>query len=179
MYGGQLSGNGRINGDVLMQGNAPLDPADPTCRAGMPPGAACFTPGSSPGHMDITGMLTMDQGAVLELEIERDATGALHWDTESAGTMSFLQGSMIGVLIGDTAPGLGIETVGFLNCLTGVGDFSGASLTFGSDGSLGLQLAAVPEPVAHALLLAGLGVVSFIARRRRSRGKDTSGHRSA
>jgi len=115
---------------------------------------------------------------VLELEIGRDASGALHWDTVTAGSMSFLQGSLIRVLIGDTAPGAGIETVGFLNCLTGACDFSeasfevrggqGGSFTFGSDGSLGFALTPVPEPGTYALLLAGLGVVGFVARRRRN-----------
>jgi hypothetical protein len=182
MSGGQLSGNGRINVDVFAQGTRPFDPQDPACRSGNPAGIACFTPGSSPGHMDIDGSLTLGQGAVLELEIERDAAGVLHWDSVSAGSMSFLQGSLIRVLIGDTAPGAGILNLQFLNCLTGACDFGGASFEVrggqgGSfvigDGGLAFAMAAdvtpVPEPRSIALILAGLGVVGFVARRRGAR----------
>lgn len=175
MTGGWLSGNGTINGDFFGFGSRPVDPADPACRVNRPLDIACFTPGASPGHIDISGNLTLGEGAVLELEIERDAAGVLHWDTVTAGSISFLQGAVIRVLVGDTAPGAGIENLQFLNCLNGPCDVSAASLDVrggqGSffvavDGSLGFALAPVPEPAAWALMLGGMAALGWRARRR-------------
>jgi hypothetical protein len=159
LLGGVLNGNGSINGDLFVGGG---------------PGTASFRPGHSPGHMTITGGLTLNAGGVLELEIQRGSDGLLHWDTVSANSMSFADGSLIKILVGT---GVGATDAGGLDLLTCSGncDFSGNVQIEGDSGGgsyaldasgLSLTLAAVPEPTPMTLLAAGLLFV-FAAFRRR------------
>lgn len=178
MSGGTLMGTGRINGDVFIQGNAPLDPLN--C-ASAGPGVACFRPGFSPGHMDIGGHLSMGRGSVLELEVGLDeASGLLAWDRVTAGSMSFLDGALIQLVIG---PGVDLSralTLSLLTCQSGPCDFSGSLFDapgstdvvwqVGANGlSVRLSVAAVPEPGTVGLWCLGLAAMAHGVRRRRSR----------
>jgi hypothetical protein len=52
------------------------------------------------------------------------------------------------------------------------GLYSAVTLTFSNDTAMGFDnfsVTAVPEPETYALMLAGLGVVGFVARRRKTK----------
>ena len=162
MTGGVLNGNGRINGNAFVGGGSDT---------------ALFKPGHSPGSMTITGELRMGNRGVLELEIERDNNGVLHWDTVTAGTMVFEQGSLIRVLIAPTAAGSNILGLNPLVCSVGSCNFSQASVAVVGGSISGLMfspsglifgIAPVPEPTTYVMLLAGLLTIGTIACRRRS-----------
>ena len=172
MTGGVLNGNGSLNGSARINGA-------PFTNGGV--GVAVFQPGHSPGHMDITGALTFGRGGVLELDVQRDFDGMLHWDTVSAASIDFEPGSVIDVLIFDNAPDLALPSLSlnFLTCTQAAScNFGRARLeVFGADFSpfqnahfvvgangLSFALAPVPEPEAWALLLAGLGLLSLVRR---------------
>ena len=186
MTGGILGGSGRINGDVFIGGfGAPALPFA-TCSVLLISAGPCFNPGNSPGHMDISGTLTLGSGAILELELERAADGSLAWDSVTATSMSFEAGSLVRVLISDAAGGqfLSLPQFSFLTCTnTSTCNFGGATLvvqgTFDapnyhggelvfSDSGLSFALAPVPEPQAWALMVCGLGLVGWLARKRRN-----------
>lgn len=182
MTGGILNGNGTINGDVFIEGSGP--PVAPYTNCLTPaPGSPCFNPGNSPGHMAMTGGLVLGSGAILQLELERAADGSLAWDTVTAAAMTFEAGSLVRVLISDFAGGslLSLPQIQFLTCtspglcqlgaatleVSGVFDapnYPGGALALSGDG-LSFALAPVPEPETWVLLLGGLGVVGWLARR--------------
>ena len=186
MTGGILDGSGRINGDVFIGGiGAPALPFA-TCSGLLISATPCFNPGNSPGHMEINGALTLGSGAILELELERAADGSLAWDSVTAASMSFEAGSLVRVLISDAAGGqfLSLPQFSFLTCTnTSACNFGGATLVVQgafdapnyhggelvfSDSGLSFSLAPVPEPQAWALMLCGLGLVGWLARKRQN-----------
>lgn len=62
---------------------------------------------------------------------------------------------------------LGTKSSAFYNVKTGEGNVAAVSAVF-SQGLMGPQVAAVPEPETYAMMLAGLGVIGFAAKRRRA-----------
>ncbi|MFY9511200.1 MAG: PEP-CTERM sorting domain-containing protein [Rubrivivax sp.] len=170
LAGGVLGGNGRINGSVFLGG--PPGPAQqpPHCNV---LGVACFRPGASPGTMTIDGTLTMLEGAVLELEVERDASGQLVWDRVLAQSISFEAGSVIQLLLGAGVGSIG-QDLELLHCSRGC-SFAGASLEIvGGDVSLrfdkgGLVVVAVPEPGTWLMMVIGLAAFAGRAARLASR----------
>lgn len=159
LLGGELRGSGQINGDVFVGGG---------------PGTAVFNPGNSPGTMTIDGEFSLLPGGVLNLEIER-AAGGLVFDRVIAnsfflnGRVNFLVGA--GVTENDVI-GLSLLDCGGCSVQYGSGfsfDFPGrpGSMLFADASGLHITaLAPVPEPGMFAMLLAGLGLVGFAARRR-------------
>ena len=186
MTGGILDGSGRINGDVFIGGIGAPGLSYASCMGLLVSDTPCFKPGNSPGHMEIVGALTLGSGAILELELERAADGSLAWDTVTATAMSFEAGSLVRVLISDATGGqfLSLPQFSFLTCTnTSSCNFGGATLivegTFDapnyhggelvfSDSGLSFALAPVPEPQAWALMLCGLGLVGWLARKRQN-----------
>jgi hypothetical protein len=176
LSGGNLMGGGvdaRINGDVLLAGEGGGPPQQPpNCGNAF---YACFRPGNSPGHLQIDGLLEMGTNSILELEIERDAAGVLHWDSVSATAMRF-DGANLRLLVGEsvaTTDWLPLD-LDMLQC-TG-GNSADCSFNFSSidlvgaptdsvfqfdGGRLALTLAPVPEPGSAALLLAGLSLLGW------------------
>lgn len=173
LEGGDLRGTGLVNGSVFVRGlgGGPRQ-EPPNCGNAF---YACFRPGNSPGHMDISGELTMGANSILELEIERDANGALAWDSVFADTMSFAYGSSILVRIGAGVPGSALADLDLLQCGTicnwdgaqfDVVGGAGGEFTLGANG-LTFALAPVPEPGTWALWLIGLAALAGGSTRRR------------
>ncbi len=166
--GGDILGGGMINGDTFTGGGV---------------GIARWKPGSSPGTLTVNGYMTFDFNSVVELEVELDAQGGLAWDHLIANGMTFLAGSKIKLLLGPGTEQFVGESKEMLTCTLAACDFSlatlevtggaGANATFGPQG-LTIALAPVPEPEAWTLLLAGLGTIAWVARRRRGVGQRRS-----
>lgn len=158
--GGVLMGNGTILGNLIVGG-------------GMP---ATVAPGHSPGHLSVTGDLQFLAGGELDLEVQRRADGSLAWDMLTAGSMSFLDGSTLRVIVGAGVAGATPLTLSFLECGTGCSFGSGTQVlvegvggtSYSLDGTGGLMLnipaQAVPEPPTWMLSLAGLAW-AFLRRR--------------
>lgn len=161
LTGGWLAGGGIINGDVFIGGG---------------PAEAVFTPGHSPGTMTINGVFSLLPNGVLEIEIERDPlTGLVVYDRVIAysyfldGKVSFLVGSGI-----DTNDVNNLDfLLGCQLCVSYGGNFSfdfpgrpGSQLIASANGLRIHSLAPVPEPGTYGMLLAGLGLIGVIARRR-------------
>jgi len=170
---GTVSGGGLINGNVFLSGRGGgLVQQPPYCRAN---GWACFRPGNSPGAMQINGDLTLGDNAVLQLEIERDASGQLQWDTVLATTMHFGAGSVIELVLGSNVGSTDALPLDLLRCDEGC-TFEGTFNVLGGSGELfadakGLHfsgVSAVPEPAPAALLAAGVLMLSLWRRRRDS-----------
>jgi hypothetical protein len=165
---GTVDGGGTINGSLFLSGTGggPVQ-QPPYCFAN---GWACFRPGNSPGAVQINGDLVLGDNAVLQLEVERDASGLLQWDTVLATAMHFGAGSVIEVVLGP-----GVDTAGLpldlLRCDAGC-TFDGSFHVLGGSGQFvadaqGLRfsgVSAVPEPGTWALLAGGLAVCALRAR---------------
>ena len=176
LSGGDLTGGGdgsRINGDVFFAGaGGGPRPAPPKCGNSF---YACFRPGNSPGAVTIDGELQMGDNSLLELEVQRDAAGALHWDTVHATSMRCDGGSTIRLVVAEGAAGSDWTNLDLLRCNAGC-DLGGARFEIvgaadgwifdGSAGGLSFALAPVPEPGSAALLVAGLGLLGWTWLRR-------------
>ena len=170
LYSSTLTGTGNIQGNVFISGDV---------------GSMGFIrPGHSPGSLSISGALTLGFGSEIELQIERLGNGGLAWDRVSAGSM-FLNGALRfelghGVSFADLAG------LSFLDCGSGCtygNNFSwqinsaegqlasDAIFTVDANGVSvgGPALAPVPEPDTYAMLLAGLGLLGFMAYRRKQK----------
>jgi hypothetical protein len=157
--GGDIQGNGFINGDTFAGGGV---------------GVARWKPGTSPGTLTVIGNMTFDVNSVVELEVGLDDNGALAWDHLIANRMTFLAGSSIKLLLGPRTEQFLGESNELLSCSLGC-DFSGATLevvgsaganaSFGENG-LRFTITPVPEAESWVMLLAGLGMVALLTRRR-------------
>ena len=177
---------GTINGSVYLAGTGPAEALASCTFAAY----ACLRPGNSPGRLNILGELTMDAFSILELEVERDADGALVWDQLFADVAHFGDGSLIRILLGDDVTDLDEHQLDFIHCdngcsfagtrfevLGGTGrlQFGETGLFFtlpaGDDGSGGGGGGGgggtVPEPAGAAWL--ALGAAALATRRRRRR----------
>jgi hypothetical protein len=184
MSSGLLDGTGVINGDLLfISGGGPM--FDGPC-ASAPAGTVCFTPGNSPGSMTIDGLLTLGSNAVMELEITRDTSGALAFDTVTAAGMRFEAGSFVRLLLDPSVGFLG-SPLALLTCTdptlecTFDANFSvvggTADFEFQPGGLAVLNVTAVPEPSTVGLMLAELAVTAGAISRRR-RGVPAAGARA-
>lgn len=123
LLGGRLSGTGTINGDVFVGADA---------------AHAEFNPGNSPGHMTIDGRLTLVNGSQMNLEVERDANGQLHFDSVSAQDF-MLDGSIV-FHIADSLTGDELANVELLSLLPGCdATVSTCGFTFGTFFSVGFD----------------------------------------
>ncbi len=161
VLGGVLSGNGIINSDVFV---------------GSVPGPAHFRPGSSPGTMTIIGDFSLLPNGVLELEVE-STPGGIAFDRVAVSGSILLDGH-VSILVGAGVQQSDMAGLDFFDCggpcsITYGSNFTwdlpgrpGSQLDFSPTGLVVASLAPVPEPESYALMLAGLGLVGWIARRR-------------
>lgn len=175
--GGVLKGTGVINGNVAVGSGAFLQP------------------GNSPGLLTINGDLHLLSGSILELQVYKDAAGNANYDQlVLGGSYLFDAGSVIRFDFGNSGfsgdsfiaesegampkfsmndffknkDGSAINYLSFENVLiSGLVTTSNMSLSrLSSNGDL--IATPVPEPETYCLMLAGLGLMGFIARRRKN-----------
>ena len=145
LLGGVLQGSGIINSDVFVGGG---------------PGTAVFKPGNSPGTMTIDGNFSLLPGGVLDLEIQ-SIGGGIQRDTLAVSGSIFLDG-LVNFLVGNGVTAADVAGLDFFDC-----DGRACDIQYGSNfRSTGAQLAPVPEPSIWAMWLAGIAVLSGLARRR-------------
>ena len=131
-----------------------------------------FAPGNSPGTVSFAGTAVFDANSLIEMEL---AAGA-HDRIEVDGLLTLGGGALQVRYLGAFAAGSGdlfdLFDWGSLSGTFGVIRLPGLSDGLAWDMSQlyvdgSISVALVPEPETYALLLAGLGLLGFAARRRR------------
>ena len=152
---GVLGGSGVINSNVTANGSSAVD-------------FASLTPGNSIGTLRINGDFTQGQFGALAIEFDETSTDLLDISglATLGGTLEFIF----------TGTDMMTGSFNFLNFGSIAGTFDSILLpvdtrynfdvAFGNT-SANLMISAVPEPSTYALMLAGLGLVGFMARRRK------------
>ena len=95
------------------------------------------------------------------------ATTLLAHDWAAGAVFSFGAQGLTGFRIGGIEPSAGLDPADVTAFVTGV-TFVADGLFTGTQTPLVLNVTAVPEPETYALLIAGLGVMGLVARRRRA-----------
>jgi len=138
-----------------------------------------------------TSSIIMDTDSVVEL-INADAGASVYWDAVSSITLN-VGASMVGnflaqtsitmlananitcgrALDGDLAGGgnvtMSSNKITSSNCSNGsMSGLDGISATAAVPADPGVPAGAVPEPESYTLVLAGMGVMGFLSRRRKS-----------
>lgn len=161
ILGGILSGGGTINGGAFVGGG---------------PGQAMVLPGHSPGTLTINGDFSLLPNGVLELEVE-STPGGIAFDRLAVSGAILLNGH-VNILVGAGVQQSDMAGLNFFDCggpcsITYGSNFTwdlpgrpGSQLSFSSTGLEVTTLAPVPEPESYAFMLAGLGLVGWMARRR-------------
>lgn len=153
VHGGVLAGNATIMGDLLNE-------------------AGHIAPGeNSIGALSVLGNFAQFQSGSLDLEI-----GAGGNDLLSVVGTAFLGGTLQLSLLNGYTPG-GAASFTLLSAGNFLGHFSSVNIVglsadytgslFYGDGSIRLDVTAVPEPGTYAMLLAGLGLLGLQLRRRK------------
>lgn len=182
------TGNATIEGAVTNQGmvNGPtgggqaLTFADAVNGAGGYSGnirfSGGFAPGNSPAAVTFTGNATFDASSVLEMELGGLTPGSGYDKVIVAGLLTLGGGTLAVSEWNDFAPASG-NVFDLLDWGSLSGSFSQVTLPTLGDGLAWdtsrlyldgtISVAAVPEPQAYAMVLAGLGLLAFSTRRRK------------
>jgi len=150
---GQLSGNGKIIGNVVNTGGQ-------------------VNPGASPGKLSIEGNYTQGADGDLVIEINGTEQGVTYDWLSVAGDVS-LAGDLYLQIGAGLTDGLSFDILSYTGQLTGAFDHIYANgwnvhTTYGAQGLSVTLTTAVPEPESYALALAGL-LLAFTAARRRQK----------
>jgi fibronectin-binding autotransporter adhesin len=168
LVNGNFSGNMQVNAGGTLGGSGQLNGSVDVLPGGI------LSPGNSPGSFTV-GALTLHPGSRLVIEVGAVSDHLMvNGDLVLGGFIDF---------IGDAAffaaglfPSFISYTGNFVNAGVSIGllpngvDRSLFALDFSTPGavSIGTGVQAVPEPETYALLLAGLGVVAAMTKRRRT-----------
>ncbi len=177
-----VQGNFTNNGSVVRDGPAgTLSFFNDVNGAGSFGGDIVFRAGFNPGNSPATvnhggGDVTFDSTSVLTMEILGSAPGTQYDQLVGINKLTF-NGRLALTFGNGFAPGAGssFALFGFQSFAGSfapdridVAGFDRAQLDFSSLGQNGtLSVAAVPEPSGYAMMLAGLGLMGFVANRRR------------
>jgi len=157
--GGAVGGSGVFNRGVSLESGAHL------------------APGNSPGTLTFAGGLTLKDGSVLDFDLGTQSdlilvSGGLFTGSNDHGVAvnlktgpGFLTGTRYTLFNWNGAAMAGVDTSDFYLSNLPAGETAKFSI---SGTTLGLTLAPVPEPESYALMLAGLGLLGFMSRRRKN-----------
>ena len=180
--GAQLVNNGVIGGGtgsgaVAVLGGGAVGGSGVFNRVVSLESGAHLAPGNSPGTLTFTGGLTLKNGSVLDFDLGTQSDlilvsgGPFTGSNDHGVAVNLMKGS--GFLTGTRytlfnwtgASMSGVDTSDFYLSNLPAGETANFSI---SGNTLGLTLAPVPEPESYALMLAGLGLLGFMARRRKN-----------
>jgi T5SS/PEP-CTERM-associated repeat protein len=161
--GGTLAFSGDVSGAGSYSGNVAFK--------------AAFNPGNSPASVSFNGgNATFETGSVLNLEVFGPVAGAQYDQLVNINTLTF-NGSLNLIFANDYVPLAG-SSFALFGFNTFAGNLTADNITvtgydrrrldfsrLAANGSV--SVTAVPEPETYAMLLAGLGLMGALARRRR------------
>lgn len=113
-----------------------------------------------------TGEVLLGTGTLVSGNAATIPTGDGLTFTPSAGTkLTFA--TAVSAFFEDPSPWYGVAFAAFTNTTSQVEPFDGGFRIRQGGGAVNFAAAPIPEPETYAMLLAGLGAIGFVARRRR------------
>jgi PEP-CTERM motif-containing protein len=122
--------------------------------------------GSTPTRTGPAPIL-LASGALIEGGVGSTSAGGGHFVPTAAATVSFATAAGASGFFESPSPFYNVALSAFTNTLSEV-SFNGTGFTIRQGGGSVNFASPVPEPDTYALMLGGLGVLGFLARRRRS-----------
>jgi len=123
-------------------------------------------PGNVPTRSGPASILVA-QGSLIAGGVGSTNAGGGNFVPTAAATVSFATAASAGVFFVSPVPFYNVALTAFTNTLSEVA-FNGTGFTITQGGGSVNFASPVPEPDTYALMLGGLGVLGFLARRRRS-----------
>src|SRR5689334_11012362 len=111
--------------------------------------------------------ITLASGALISGGVGSTNAGGGNFVPTAAATVSFATAASAGGFFASPNPFYNVALTAFTNTLSEV-SFNGSGFTITQGGGSVNFASPVPEPDTYALMLGGLGVLGFLARRRRS-----------
>jgi hypothetical protein len=132
------------------------------------PGASTFSigPGNVPTRTGPSAIL-LASGSLISGGVGSTNAGGGNFVPTAAATVTFATAASAGGFFASPVPFYNVALTAFTNTLSEV-TFNGSGFTITQGGGSVNFASPVPEPDTYALMLGGLGVLGFLARRRRS-----------